>query len=155
MKVYLIRHAEAVSEEVAGADRDRWLSARGRDEARGLARLLRGHHIAFDAIVASPLPRAQQTAELLAAGLGFDGTVDVEPALAPGVHPRHVLDGLAARGDAVAVIGHEPTISALAALLSNQASVAGFRTAQCSGFDDGVATFTARADLMQLVGEAR
>ncbi|MBK9030260.1 MAG: histidine phosphatase family protein [Myxococcales bacterium] len=150
MKLYLIRHADAVLEDVAGGDAERWLSARGREAARGLARLLREEGVELDAMVSSPLPRALQTAELLAAGLDYLGTIEVESALAPGYHPRHVLDGLAARGTAIAVIGHEPSISSLGALLIGRPSFPSFHTAQCAALDRGVPTFSARADLMQV-----
>lgn len=150
VKLYLIRHAEAVSEEVAGGDHDRWLSGRGREAARGLARLLREQRVELDAVVSSPLPRAVQTAELIAAGLDFLGTIDIEAALAPGYHPRRVIDGLAGRGAAIAIVGHEPTISALAALLLGQPAFPAFRTAQCCAIERGAPTFTARADVMQV-----
>ena len=73
MRIYLVRHGDAVPEEDAGSDRDRWLSARGREAARILGRLLREQRVEPDAIVCSPLPRAVQTAELLAASLDFLG----------------------------------------------------------------------------------
>ena len=150
MKLYLVRHADAVSEDVAGSDQERWLSARGREAARGLARLLREQEVALDAIVTSPLPRAVQTAELLAAGMDFLGTVEVVPSLAPGCHPRRTLEVLAGKGAAVAVVGHEPTISALGALLLGRPSFPPFRTAQCAAIEHGAPTFTARADVMQV-----
>ena len=70
MLIYLVRHAEAVPEEDAGSDRDRWLSPRGREAARILGRLLREQQIDPAAIVCSPLPRAVQTAELIADSTG-------------------------------------------------------------------------------------
>ena len=88
MKIYLVRHGEAVSEEKAGSDRDRWLSDRGRESARVLARLLRETNVAPDAIVCSPLPRAVQTAELLAQGLDYLGTVTALRCLEPAAQPR-------------------------------------------------------------------
>ncbi|MEO8554760.1 MAG: phosphoglycerate mutase family protein [Kofleriaceae bacterium] len=150
VKLYLIRHAEAVSEEVAGGDHDRWLSPRGREAARGLARLLREQRVELDTIISSPLPRALQTAELVAAGLDVLGAVDVEPALAPGFHPRRVIDGLRARGQAIAIVGHEPTISVLTAMLLGQPAFPAFRTGQCCAIERGAPTFTARSDVMQV-----
>src|SRR5687767_369682 len=41
VRIYLVRHGDAVPEEDAGSDRDRWLSPRGREAARVLGRLLR------------------------------------------------------------------------------------------------------------------
>ncbi|MBE7448877.1 MAG: histidine phosphatase family protein [Kofleriaceae bacterium] len=149
MKLYLVRHADAVSEDIAGSDDVRWLSARGREAARGLARLLREQAVALDAVVSSPLPRALQTAELVAAGLDFLGVVEALPELAPGRHPRRAAEALPARGQAVLVVGHEPTISALGAFLLGRRSFPPFRTAQGAALAGGAPTFTARADLMQ------
>src|SRR5919206_535521 len=46
VRIYLVRHGDAVPEEEAGSDRDRWLSPRGREAARVLARLLREQGVA-------------------------------------------------------------------------------------------------------------
>lgn len=148
VKLYLIRHADAVPEDVAGSDHDRWLSLRGREAARGLARLLREQGVELDAIATSPLPRATQTAELLATGLDFLGEVRVLPALAPGCHPRRAAEQLAALGAAVAVIGHEPGISGLGAYVLGRPAFPHLHTAQCCALYQGKPTFTARADLM-------
>ena len=148
MRVFLIRHADAVSEDVAGSDEDRWLSPRGREAARGLARLLREQKIELDAIVSSPLPRAVQTAELVADGLDYLGSIETWRALAPGAHPRRAAGELPARGASVAVVGHEPGISALGALILGLPAFPQLRTAQCCAIEDGAPTFTARADLM-------
>ena len=151
MKVYLVRHAEAVAGDEAGSDHDRWLSARGREQARVLARLLREQGVAPDAVLASPLPRAVQTAELVADGVGYVGVIEVLPALAPGAHPRVAADELTSRGDAVVVVGHEPTISALGAFLLGRPSFPPFRTAQACAVEGGAPTFTARADIGQVL----
>jgi phosphohistidine phosphatase len=151
VKVYLVRHADAVSEDVAGRDEDRWLSARGREAARGLARLLREQGVEPDAILSSPLPRAMQTAELIANALDFLGVVEVLPALRPGAHPRVAAQELITRGDAVLVVGHEPSISSLGAFLLGIPSFPSMRTAQACAIVDGAPTFSSRADVMQTV----
>ena len=147
MRIYLVRHGEAVPEEDAGSDRDRWLNARGREHARVLSRLLREQNVAPDAILASPLPRAVQTAELIAAGLDYLAPIAslrcLEPAAQPHVAAREVL----AAGAAVMVVGHEPSISALGAHLLGRPSFPPFRTAQCCAIEDGKPTFLARGDL--------
>ncbi len=150
VRVYLVRHADAVSEGVAGLDDDRWLSPRGREAARGLARLLREQHVELDAIVTSPLARAVQTAELVAGGLDYLGPIEVLRALAPGAHPRPALEAIATRGSAVAVFGHAPGISLLAALLLGLPSFPSFHTAHCCAIENGATTFSARADLMRV-----
>jgi phosphohistidine phosphatase len=149
VKVYLVRHAEAVPEDHAIRDDDRWLTARGREAARGLARLLREQHVEPDAVLSSPLPRAMQTAELLADGLDYLGVVEALPQLRPGAHPRKAAEELATRGMSVVVVGHEPQISSLAAFLLGQPAFLPFRTAQACAIVDGAPSFTARADIMQ------
>ncbi len=151
MKVYLVRHAEAVPEDATLRDEDRFLAARGREAARVLARLLREQGVEPDAIVSSPLPRALQTAELLADGLDYLGVIEVLPALRPGAHPSVAAAELTTRGLAVIVVGHEPMISSLGAFLLGRPAFPGFRTAQCCAIEDNVPTFSARADVLQTV----
>ena len=150
MRVFLIRHADAVSEDVAGSDEDRWLSPRGREAARGLARLLREQQVELDAIVSSPLPRAVQTAELVADGLDYLGSIETWRTLAPGAHPRRAAGDLSAKGTSIAVVGHEPGISSLGALILGLPAFPQLRTAQCCALEHGAPTFTARADTMQV-----
>jgi phosphohistidine phosphatase len=154
VKVYLVRHAEAVDVRdmhEAGSDGDRWLNARGREQARVLARLLREQGVSPDAILSSPLPRAVSTAELVADGVGYLGVVEVLPALGPGAHPRLAAQHIATAGASVVVVGHEPSISALGALLLGRPSFPPFRTAQACAIEDGGPTFTARPDIGQVL----
>jgi phosphohistidine phosphatase len=150
MRIYLVRHGDAVPEEDAGSDRDRWLSPRGREAARILSRLLREQHVAPDAIVCSPLPRAVQTAELLAASLDYLGAIASWRCLEPAAMPRIAASQIGAAGLAVLVVGHEPSISSLGAYLLGRPSFPPFRTAQCFALEDGKPTFTARADIDQV-----
>ena len=150
MKLYLVRHGDAVPEEDAGSDRDRWLSPRGREAARILARLLRETKIEPDAIVCSPLPRAVQTAELLAQGLDFLDVIASLRCLEPSAHPNVAASAVQQAGMRVIVVGHEPSISALGAHLLGRPSFPPFRTAQCCAIEDGKPTFVARADIAQV-----
>jgi phosphohistidine phosphatase len=155
MKIYLVRHGDAVSEEIAGSDRDRWLSMVGRQHARGLARLLRENGVEPDAILSSPLPRAVQTAERLADGLDYMGMIETLRALEPSAQPRVAASEIATRGRAVIVVGHEPNMSSLGALLLGLPAFQPFRTAQCCAIENGQPTFLARADLMQVTAMFR
>jgi len=139
-----------VPEEDAGSDRDRWLSPRGRESARILGRLLREQNIAPDVVVSSPLPRAVQTAELLAGTLDYIGVLLSLRCLEPSAQPQVAANQLLALGQTVIVVSHEPALSALGAFLLNRPSFPPFRTAQCCAIDDGKPTFTARADLNQI-----
>lgn len=147
MRIYLVRHGDAVGEEEAGSDRDRWLSARGREATRVLCRLLREQKVTPDAILCSPLPRAVQTAELLAAGLDYLGPIASRRCLEPSAQPRVAADEILAAGGSVLVVSHEPAISTLGAFLLGVPAMTPFRTAQCCAIEDRKATFTARSDL--------
>src|SRR3954452_9320477 len=150
MRIYLVRHGDAVPEEDAGSDRDRWLSPRGREATRILGRLLRESRVEPDAIVCSPLPRAVQTAELVAASIDYIGQIQSWRCLEPSAQPRVAATQLAALGPSVVVVGHEPSISALGAFLLGRPSFPPFRTAQCCAIEEGKPTFTARADIDQI-----
>jgi phosphohistidine phosphatase len=150
MRIYLVRHGDAVPEEDAGSDRDRWLSPRGREAARILGRLLREQNISPDAIVCSPLPRAVQTAELIAAMIDYIGAISSWRCLEPSAMPRVAANQLQGIGASVVVVGHEPSISSLGAYLLGRPAFPPFRTAQCYAVEDGKPTFTARADIDQI-----
>ncbi|GIK87401.1 MAG: phosphohistidine phosphatase SixA [Burkholderiales bacterium] len=110
MDLILWRHAEA---EAGGPDLARRLTAKGIKQAERVAAWLERHLPDRCRVLASPAVRAQQTAAAL--GRRFR-TVD---ALAPGASAADVL---AAAGwpdsrDAVLVVGHQPTLGEVAALL--------------------------------------
>jgi len=150
VQIYLVRHGDAVPEEEAGSDRDRWLSAKGREAARVLGRLLREQAITPDAILASPLPRAVQTAELLASAIDFLDPIVSLRCLEPSAHPRVAANEVRARGASIVIVGHEPSISSLGAFLLGRPAFPPFRTAQCCAIEHGKPTFTARADINQI-----
>ena len=118
--LYLVRHAVA---EERGADwpddSQRPLTAEGskrwRREAHGLAAL----GARPDLILTSPFTRARQTADLLAAAFPKKPKVVESPALEPGMKPRDVLRALQPEGRiaSLALVGHEPGLGELAALL--------------------------------------
>lgn len=118
MKLLLVRHAAAVPSGTPGiADDERPLTPKGRARftvaAKGLARIT-GRP---DVLLTSPLPRARATADIAARAFRRTQPM-IEPALA-----RASLDGIVAALGAcppaatVAIVGHEPTISALLARL--------------------------------------
>lgn len=151
MKVFLIRHAHAVDEEADLPDVYRYLSARGRELARNVGRRLSEQGVALDAVLTSPLVRAVQTAEIVSQALGFGQPVVALPSLAPGMSVRRASEEVAALGVSVACVGHEPSISALGAVLTNQARFAAFRPAQVTLVEDGRALWTLSPDTLELV----
>lgn len=112
MRLYLIRHAPAVERRPGVPDRKRPLTPRGRARfiraAAGLASL----GCRFDLLLHSPRCRAAQTAELCAR------LVHGRTAASPDLERAPDDPLLAAlRGGHVALVGHEPWLSALAAWL--------------------------------------
>src|SRR5690348_11933945 len=90
VQVFLVRHAEAIDATPHHADGDRHLTAAGRAEARALGQRLRWYDCRPTAMWTSPLVRAVQTAELVAAGLPWNGLIDSVPALAPGGNAHEI-----------------------------------------------------------------
>lgn len=119
MEVFLIRHAAAVDETLDLRDPLRHLTPDGREQAKALGDRLRWHDCHPTHIWTSPLVRAVQTAELVAAGIQLPIAVDVLPHLAPGESPRAVLKALeqVPRDAHVILVGHEPGISGVGELL--------------------------------------
>jgi probable phosphoglycerate mutase len=78
--LHLIRHGEAeinVRRVVGGKRGDTGLTPRGAAQAERLReRLAGGREIRADVLVSSPLPRARETAEILAPALGLPVTLD-------------------------------------------------------------------------------
>lgn len=116
MLVYLIRHAEAVELGSPGAPRDfdRALTPHGLAQARALGEAFARLALPVDAVAASPLVRAHQTAiELLAVVLPGARPVTCDH-LAPGQwQPAKLSEFLAAGpGEHVAAVGHMPELGA-------------------------------------------
>ena len=156
MQVFLIRHAEAAPETLAMRDPHRHLTPTGRIQARGIGDRLRWHDCTPTHIWSSPLVRTIQTAELVAAALATEVAVESVPALAPDDSPRSVVAALAAlpRDAVVLVVGHEPGLSAVGALLVGQPEFAGLAKAQAARIDDGRLRwrFACDADAPEIAG---
>jgi phosphohistidine phosphatase len=114
MRLLIVRHAIAQAPGTPDvADEDRRLTSRGkrrfREAADGLARLLPRP----DVLLTSPLARALETAEIAAKAWGRIKPRP-EPLLAVGDNQALVASLAAHDKDAVvAVVGHEPHVSAL------------------------------------------
>lgn len=136
-------------------DPHRHLTPVGRRQARDIGDRLRWHDCTPTQIWSSPLVRAVQTAELVAAGLQSEVAVETIPALAPDESPRRVVAALAALpADAVVIlVGHEPGLSAVGALLVGQPDFAGLGKAEAARIVDGALRwrFACDADAPQIV----
>lgn len=115
MLLYLIRHAEAVD---TVPDAARALSARGRHQVAVLAQFLqRTNAFRPTEVWHSPLVRAHETAQLLTHELGVTLPRKATAGLTPDDDPASIAAVLATHARPVALVGHEPHLSALASLL--------------------------------------
>ncbi|MEO8198759.1 MAG: phosphoglycerate mutase family protein, partial [Thermoanaerobaculia bacterium] len=84
--LYLVRHGAYDLEDPRDEDVGKGLLPIGVAQARLAGDRLRGLPFTFDAVLASPLTRARQTAEVIAAQLGGTGhsapRIDIDPDLA-------------------------------------------------------------------------
>jgi phosphohistidine phosphatase len=119
MRIYLVRHAEAVDRTAAIPEPLRHLTAAGRVSFRETAARAREDGVRLSRIFTSPLVRAVQTAEILAEGLRFEGEVVVAPQLAPGFDVEGLNALLGDFPDALdaAFVGHEPDLGRVVAQL--------------------------------------
>lgn len=110
MDMILWRHADA---EDSTPDEGRVLTAKGRRQARDMAKWLREHVKGKVRVVSSNALRAQQTAQALV------NEFDISAAIAVGATPQAVLE-LAdwPNGEGtIIMVGHQPTIGQVASLL--------------------------------------
>lgn len=115
MKIYLLRHAIAVPRGTPGFDEDgdRPLTDEGRKKlalvCRGLSYLVED----WDVILASPLVRARQTADAIAAYFETTHLVQEAPILAPGHTTKQLVDILKDLPPvkSILAVGHEPSLS--------------------------------------------
>ena len=115
MRLYLVRHAEA---EPGEPDELRALTAHGRWQAKELGARFARRGIHPEAVVSSPLLRARQTAEAIAAEAGV--TAETDERLAPGATADGLRAVVAGRGETVVVIGHQPDCGQMAAAITGE-----------------------------------
>ncbi len=146
MELYLVRHAIAEPRTEELEDEARVLTPEGARKLEKSVRGLGAIDVRFDRIRHSPWARAAQTAELLVPLL--DGETEVDPLLARPPGPELVAS---LAGDRLALVGHEPWLGQLAALLVTGSAKHGARFVFKKG---GVAWLTGepKAGAMQLAG---
>jgi phosphohistidine phosphatase len=120
-ELYIMRHGIAVDRDVTTVmdDAKRPLTPEGKQKMREIGAGLVRAEVEADWIVSSPLVRAAQTAEIVAATLDSKPPVDTCDALRPGGAPEALITFLAKRPNRrrVLVVGHEPDLGELAARL--------------------------------------
>jgi phosphohistidine phosphatase len=113
MNLYLMRHADAgVPRDNPLLDSRRGLIKEGKQQCMLMAGVLAGLKVQIDAIVASPLKRARQTAQFVATEIGFEAPILSADALAPeGDYAafQQLLSEHAGR-EGVLMVGHNPNL---------------------------------------------
>jgi phosphohistidine phosphatase len=113
VRLFLVRHAEAGPGE---PDDLRTLTSHGRWQAKELGERFARHGIRPEAVLSSPLLRARQTADAIAAGAGI--VAEPDERLAPGATSDDVRAAVAGRGETIVVVGHQPDCGQIAAAIS-------------------------------------
>jgi phosphohistidine phosphatase len=121
MRLLVIRHAIAEDRETFAAtgrdDASRPLTDEGKRKMRRAARGLRHLLPGIEMVVASPLTRAQETAEIVRDEYGLE-RIETAAELEPDRPLAVVVEGLARHsGELIAVVGHEPQLSRLVTFL--------------------------------------
>ena len=107
MRLYLLRHGAADWPNWNKSDDERPLTDAGEKEMRKVAKLLDKLDISLDDILTSPLPRARQTAEIVAER--FKLHVREEESLAPGFNAQDLKQLIRKyRVESLMIVGHEP-----------------------------------------------
>ena len=123
MKILLLlRHAKSSWKDESLADQDRPLAKRGLRDAPRLGKLLNDANLLPDLILSSTARRARQTVELVTEAAGYSGEVswlDDLYAAAP-EEILELLNALPAYYTTVMVVGHNPGLEELLALLTDQ-----------------------------------
>jgi phosphohistidine phosphatase len=121
MNLYIIRHAIAVDEGISEyeSDSERPLTDKGRKKMRQIAKGLRSLGVEFDLILSSPYVRARETAEILAEVFKMKKKIDFSDNLIPMGNPELLITEVNEKFsvESMAVVGHEPHLSALVSLL--------------------------------------
>lgn len=113
MDLILWRHAEAEEPKSGMSDMKRRLTPRGEKQARLVSRWLRQQLPKGTRILVSPAMRTQQTV------LPLELPYDTEERIGPQASPADLLEaaGWPNPASAVLIVGHQPTLGALASLL--------------------------------------
>ena len=153
MKLYLVRHGEALAKEI---DPDQSLSEAGRANVERLAAFVGQRGVRAARILHSGKTRARQTAEILAEAMADAGACAARDGLAPNDPTAPIADELAGLQDDTVLVGHLPFLGDLAARLvvgSEGVIVAMFRPATMVCLEHGVGSgwyvaWMLRADML-------
>ena len=135
-RLVLLRHGKSDWDAGAATDHERPLAKRGVRAAKTMGQLLAAAGVAPDLVVTSSALRARTTAELAMEAGGWHSVARVEASLY-GASPGEVIRVIQSTDDHVEsllLVGHEPTWSSLASVLTGGSRVR-VATATAVGMD--------------------
>lgn len=132
MRLLVVRHGKAERQSATGLDRDRVLVPRGVRQAEHLGLVLLGRAPAL--ILSSPYARAWETAEIIRRAVA--APLEREPRLECDQPISDAIEAIRERSAAaaLAVVGHNPTMSALVSHLVGRRNVE-LRTGEAAEID--------------------
>ena len=117
MRLYLLRHGEADWPDWEGEDDDRPLTKAGQKEMHRVGEFLVRQKVKVSVVLASPLPRATQTADIAAEHLKV--RAHEETLLSPGCKKEDLVRILRKYPEQILMlVGHEPDLSLLVEALT-------------------------------------
>ena len=123
MKTLLVlRHAKSSWSDPALDDHERPLSKRGRRDGPRMGELVREHGLIPDVVISSDAVRARLTAEAVAEAARYAGQILLDRRLyiASPADIRSLLRTVPDKAETVMIVGHNPGLEELAALLTGE-----------------------------------
>jgi phosphohistidine phosphatase len=130
MEIYLLRHGIAEERSATGRDEDRRLTDEGRTKLRNVLERAHAADVRPSLILASPLRRALETAEIAAHQLGYESRILRTASLVPESSPESVWKTIREHTHETSILlaGHEPLFSsAVAYFLGSTSEMMNFR----------------------------
>lgn len=117
MKLFFARHADALDQfnETVKSDALRYLTEKGRKKENEVAEYLKEYFNDLEMIYTSPLIRAVQTAEIIAAKAGYMGNIELVNELKSETSIAGAIELIRISGSmsSVLFVGHEPKLGIL------------------------------------------
>jgi phosphohistidine phosphatase len=127
MKIFLIRHAEAIDFETGSVSSDayRFLTPKGRKVSRSVFRKLKEELANLEIVFTSPLIRAVQTAEILANTVKFDNELEIANELATVSSEKDAVKLVKKNStfESIALVGHEPMMGMIVNYVSDRKDI--------------------------------
>lgn len=124
--IFIVRHAKSNWAEEGGEDRSRTLTAEGIADATKMGKLLAEEDLFPDLILSSTATRAEETAKIIAKGLGFpESKIDFKNALynASAETILLVIQSVETEVNKIMFVAHNPGVSNFLSLITDGSSV--------------------------------